>query len=298
MSRARRKSSACSTLWQAAAGRPAWTAQAADVAGGTARRLVDRHSQDFLRETFEGPQEGAAYPWSSASRRSTIERARGRLLEVRHRLAERLAAILVVSAVEPKLGAPDWRQLDEMAFAEPLQAGPANPTVSQAAFDRIRIDLGHDPTQRGDRGGRVLVLVATDEAWKRQIQQAVAILEDVTAMLLARGKILTRNRASARRPSARLALETRRAPLRPLRRDDRRPPALEDPGLLAGDQLDRAAEELDMVDRDRRDDGGERRVDDIGRIEPAAETDLEQQVIGRPRSRTGRAPRRWSSRRR
>ena len=57
--------------------------------------------------------------------------------------------------------------------------------------------------------------------------------------------------------------------------------ALEDAGLLIGDLLERVAEKLGVVDRDAGDDGGERMIDHIGRVQPAAEADFQQQHIGR-----------------
>ena len=41
------------------------------------------------------------------------------------------------------------------------------------------------------------------------------------------------------------------------------------------------SEKLDMVDRDRRDDRAKGMIDDVGGVEPPAEADLEQQVVGR-----------------
>ena len=76
-----------------------------------------------------------------------------------------------------------------------------------------------------------------------------------------------------------LALEHRRARVG-LRRDHGRHAALEDAGLLGGDLLERVAEKFDVIDRDRRDDAGERTLDHIGGVEPAAEADFEQQHVG------------------
>ena len=63
--------------------------------------------------------------------------------------------------------------------------------------------------------------------------------------------------------------------------DDARHAWLEDAGLLAGDRGKRVAEKGHVVDGDRRDRGGKRLVDHIGRIEPAAKSRLQQQQIGR-----------------
>ena len=77
-----------------------------------------------------------------------------------------------------------------------------------------------------------------------------------------------------------LALDHRKRLAR-LRRHDRRHAALEDAGLLGGDLLERIAEELDVIERDRRDHGRERTVDHVGGVEPPAQADLEQQHVGR-----------------
>ena len=65
-----------------------------------------------------------------------------------------------------------------------------------------------------------------------------------------------------------------------LRADDAGHAALEDAGLLRGDAGEVVAEEILVVVADRRDHRGERRVDDVGGVEAAAEPDLEQRDIG------------------
>lgn len=57
--------------------------------------------------------------------------------------------------------------------------------------------------------------------------------------------------------------------------DDGRHPRLQDAGLLAGDLGEGLAKILLVVDRDRGDDRQARAIQNIGRIEPAAEPDLE-----------------------
>ena len=56
---------------------------------------------------------------------------------------------------------------------------------------------------------------------------------------------------------------------------------LEDAGFFGRDLLERVAEKIGMIDRNGRDDGGERTIDHVGRVEPAAEADFEQQHVGR-----------------
>jgi hypothetical protein len=66
-----------------------------------------------------------------------------------------------------------------------------------------------------------------------------------------------------------------------LRRDHRWHAGLEDRGLLGGDRLQRGAKKFQVVHRDRHNHAGERLVDHVGGIEPAAETDFQQQHVGR-----------------
>src|SRR5437764_5684055 len=66
-----------------------------------------------------------------------------------------------------------------------------------------------------------------------------------------------------------------------LRCDDRRYALLENTGLLGRDLAQGIAEEIGMVERDRRYRRNHRAIDHVGRVEPAAETDLEQDDIRR-----------------
>jgi hypothetical protein len=66
-----------------------------------------------------------------------------------------------------------------------------------------------------------------------------------------------------------------------LRGHDQRHAALDDARLLGSDQCHAVAQELGVVERDRRDHGDKRPLHHIGGIKPAAEPDLKQQHIGR-----------------
>ena len=72
------------------------------------------------------------------------------------------------------------------------------------------------------------------------------------------------------------------AHLRRLRIADGARAGLEDARLLARDLLERIAEDLRVVEADVRDDGARRRGDDVRRVEPAAETDLQHHNIAPP----------------
>ena len=58
-------------------------------------------------------------------------------------------------------------------------------------------------------------------------------------------------------------------------------PRLRMPAFSCRDLLQRVAQKIGVVDGDAGDDGGERMVDHIGRVQPPAETDFQQQNIGR-----------------
>ncbi len=121
--------------------------------------------------------------------------------------------------------------------------------------------------------------MAADQARARQIEQAVLVLVDQPAALGRRDPVLIGEEEGGAF-ACRLGLDDGER-LRNLRRDDRRRTALEDAGLLGRDQLDGVAEEFLVVDRNRRDHRGQRMFDDVGGVEPAAETDLEQDHVGR-----------------
>ena len=72
------------------------------------------------------------------------------------------------------------------------------------------------------------------------------------------------------------------AHLRRLRIADGARAGLEDARLLARDLLERIAEDLRVVEADVRDDGARRRGNDVRRVEPAAETDLQHHDVAPP----------------
>ncbi len=71
-----------------------------------------------------------------------------------------------------------------------------------------------------------------------------------------------------------------RAGFRLLPGEDRRNARLQDARLLGGDLVQRRTQEFRMVDRDRHDEAGERTLDHVGGIEPAAEADFQEQHVG------------------
>jgi hypothetical protein len=117
------------------------------------------------------------------------------------------------------------------------------------------------------------------ELGRRQIDQPGIVLIDEAAAFFRGGPILAGD--PDRRLHARGLPLDHGERLARLRGHDRRHVALEDAGLLSRDQRDRVAQELGVVERHRRDNGGERALDHVGGIEPAAEAHFEQQHVGR-----------------
>ncbi len=111
-----------------------------------------------------------------------------------------------------------------------------------------------------------------------EVEQAAFILIDQPPAFHVDVPILTGN-VQRRVHAPRLTFDDRLG-FRQLLGRDHRTIALDDAGFLAGDLHQRIAEKFDMVDADGRDDAGERLLDHIGAVEPAAEADLQQQHIG------------------
>ena len=88
----------------------------------------------------------------------------------------------------------------------------------------------------GDGGAGVVDLVAAAELGQRQIEQAVVVLIDQTAVLAMHAPVLA-GHAQRRAHALRLPLDHGEHGIG-LRRDRRRHVALEDRGLLGGDLLD------------------------------------------------------------
>src|SRR5690349_19341301 len=108
------------------------------------------------------------------------------------------------------------------------------------------------------------------ELRRRQIEKAGIILINQAAALFRGGPVLAGD-PDRRLHASGLALDHRKRLAR-LRRHDRRHLALEDAGLLRGDERDGVAEKLGVVERYRRDHGCEWMLDHVGGVEPAAET--------------------------
>ena len=117
-----------------------------------------------------------------------------------------------------------------------------------------------------------------EQFWRRQIHQPAIVLIDQPSALDIDVPVLTgRMQRRAQAPGLRLDHGHR---LGHLLGADRRHAALDDGGLLAGNRRQGLPEKFGMIHADRRDHARQRRVDHIGRIEPAAEADFQQHHIG------------------
>ena len=89
----------------------------------------------------------------------------------------------IMPAIDPDLGALR-RQIMEFSRRKPLQ--PSGPNRSRYALcNRL---LGHmkafQQSRRCDGGARIFELMPPEEAWQRQIEEAILVLENEPAMLL------------------------------------------------------------------------------------------------------------------
>ena len=112
-----------------------------------------------------------------------------------------------------------------------------------------------------------------EQFWRGQVHQAAIILVDQPAPLDADMPSLA-CRMQRCACAVRLRFDHGHRLDRLLRRDHRHV-ALDDRGLLCGDRGQGIAEEFGMIHADRREHGCQRRLDDIGRVEPPAEPDFQ-----------------------
>ena len=110
------------------------------------------------------------------------ERARYPLLEIAECGGGDAAALGIVAAVEPELGA--WRrQLDKPARRQALH--PRRPFgADDAALERRRVDPECALRAQGrDRQAGIVELMPAEQFWRRQIHQAAIVLIDQPAAL-------------------------------------------------------------------------------------------------------------------
>ena len=123
-----------------------------------------------------------------------------------------------------------------------------------------------------------MMLVAPGKPRQRQVEEPAPVLEDEPAMFFRARKSWPATLNGA--PTVRPAFPARQGGIL-LRAEQGRHAALENARLGGGDPLDGRAEEFGMIHRHRRHQSGGRRRDHVGRVEGAAEPDLEEQIIGR-----------------
>ena len=95
-------------------------------------------------------------------------------------MRERTPGVLVMAAIEPDLRAHRGKRRHP-AIGEVLQAGwPFG--AREAVFEGSGREAWLDGAQRGDRGRRILMLMAANETRQRQVEKATFVLEDKAAM--------------------------------------------------------------------------------------------------------------------
>jgi hypothetical protein len=121
--------------------------------------------------------------------------------------------------------------------------------------------------------------VRPDQGWKGEVEQLVLLLEHQPPALLERIEVLAPANEGCAAPNG-FRLQNLCHGRRLLGHDTRHA-ALHDAGLLESDLLHRVAQLVRVIHGDGRDDRECGCVDHVGRIETAAEPDLEKHHIGR-----------------
>ena len=218
----------------------------ARVAAGVRRR--HRHREDVARQPGERLEE-ADRVLGVEHAGDQHQRPRHALLEIGHRLGDDVAGAGIVAAVEPELGvagraastsAPAGQALQPRRPVDDRRGRPRSPTVGtprparrSAAMAVPALVNWWRPTSRGARQVEEPVLVLVDQPAALGIGDPVAVGDEQRRAVP--------RRLAPRSGEHRLGSAARR----------RRPAALDDAGLLGGDVVERVAEELLVVERDR-----------------------------------------------
>ena len=134
--------------------------------------------------------------------------------------------------------------------------------------------------QRRDRQAGIVELMPPEQPRRGQIHQAALVLIDQPAALDIDVPFLAGGMAAAR--ACRFACRSiTAAASAACSAQITGTPRLMMPAFSAAIFGQRVAEKFGVIDADRRDDAGQRLVDHVGGVEPAAEADFEQHHIGR-----------------
>ena len=179
----------------------------------------------------------------------------------------------IMAAINPQFGLrqPALQALDQHPVFQFLQA--------RRPVDRLQAD-GHGLLRQaqffrqGQGGGGIVQLMGTGQSRTRQIDRPVkSVKADQRAVCLkGRGK---RHRGAF--ACGKSGQEFHH--FGGLASDDGGHAGFQNPGLFLGNRQNRIAEKILMVHGNRRD-GGTFRGDDIGRVQPPAQTDFQNQRIG------------------
>ena len=127
---------------------------------------------------------------------------------------------------------------------------PGHSTALIARLAAGVTDLEAGCLHGGDRSGCIGDLMAPGKPRRRKVHQSLFVLIDHAAVLLEGEEILPVHDDRAAEPLGRFDKNALRS-LRFLRADDHRNAALDDSGLLGGDQFDAVAEIGLVVERDQ-----------------------------------------------
>ncbi len=171
------------------------------------------------------------------------------------------------------------RGIDDGACRQALEScRPLHPF--HAAFEGIVSDAEAGSPHGCDGRTGIADLVASGQTRPRQVEKTVDILEHQASVLFERGPVLTADHQRSGADFRRHPFDHGDDGLRVGRQHHRRA-RLDDARFFECDFLDGITEIGLMIERDRRDDRHGRAVNDVGRVEPAAEAHFQQQRIGR-----------------
>ena len=148
-----------------------------------------------------------------------------------------------------------------------------------------------DRAQRGDGETRVLELMPAVEPRRWQVEQPAFILIHKTGALLGCRPVRSGDLQRRREPRS-LPFDHGEG-VAWLGCDNRRHAAFENARFFRRDLFDGIAKEIDVIDRNARDDRGQWIVDDIRRIEASAKANFQQQNIGRVTCKQQQDQPRW-----
>ena len=194
------------------------------------------------------------------------------------RFGDHQAGSGVVAAVNPDLGTV--RGLGhERALGQALHPPGPFDTLHRRVRGAV-VDAKSRRPDRRDRRGRIGELVPSGQSGRRDVHEAAVVLVDQPAVFLI-GEIVLAIDDQRRFQALGGVGDDVAHGIVFLRAENDRDPRLDDASLLGRYQLDAIAEIGFVVERDRHDQRHDRPRDDVGRVETAAEPDLDDRQLCR-----------------